>query len=212
MANPILYGPGYSTFVRTARLALEEKGVDYDLREFDFIADGMPAEQLARHPFGKVPAFDHDGFGLYETFAICRYVDEAFEGPALQPADARARASMTQVFQIVDNYAYPAMITKVLIQRVIVPKLGGVADEGMIAEGVNEGRTATTELDRLLGGQTYFAGNSVSLADLHLVPVYAYFAMTMEGAPILDAASNLKRWWKTMTGRGSVKKTEPKLG
>ena len=32
---------------------------------------------LARHPFGKVPAFEHDEFALYETQAIMRYVDEA---------------------------------------------------------------------------------------------------------------------------------------
>lgn len=212
MANPILYGPGFSTYVRTARLALEEKGVDYDLEEFDFIADGMPAEQLARHPFGKVPAFRHDDFGLYETLAICRYVDEAFDGPALQPGDTRGRALMTQVFQIVDNYAYPAMITKVLIQRVIVPKLGGASDEAVIAEGVTEGRTATAELDRLLGDQTYFTGDSLSLADLHLIPVYEYFAMTPEGAPVLADAPNLQRWWDAMVRMGSVDKTRPKLG
>lgn len=94
MADPVLYGPNYSTYTRAARLALEEKGVAYDLEEVDFLK-GMPPEQLARHPFAKVPAFEHDGLALYEVCAITRYVDETFAGPALQSSDVRQRARMT---------------------------------------------------------------------------------------------------------------------
>ncbi|WP_245520908.1 glutathione S-transferase N-terminal domain-containing protein, partial [Mesorhizobium sp. M8A.F.Ca.ET.208.01.1.1] len=57
---------------------LEEKGVDYELAPVDiFAADGIPAWYLERHPFGRIPAFEHDGFRLFETGAIARYVDEA---------------------------------------------------------------------------------------------------------------------------------------
>ena len=76
MATVTLHGPGFSTYTRSARLALEEKGVEYELDEINFIADGMPAEQIARHPFGKVPALTHDGFVVYEVCAIGRYVDD----------------------------------------------------------------------------------------------------------------------------------------
>ena len=62
MSKPILYGPAYSTYTRSARLAMEEKGVDYDLVEVDFLQGPMPAEQIERHPFARVPAFEHDGF------------------------------------------------------------------------------------------------------------------------------------------------------
>jgi len=47
---------------------------------------------LARQPFGKVPAFAHDGFALYETQAILHHVDEVFAGNGLQPSDAKRRA------------------------------------------------------------------------------------------------------------------------
>ena len=79
MAKPILYGPGYSTYTRAARLAMEEKGVDYELVEVDFISGGFSDEYLERQPFAKVPAFEHDGLELYETPAILRYIDEAFD-------------------------------------------------------------------------------------------------------------------------------------
>lgn len=95
MAKPVIYGPAYSTYARTVRLALEEKGADYDLVEVDILSGvNQTPEHLARHPFGKVPAFEHDGLALYETDAIIRYVNEAFRGTDLVPSDAAGRARM----------------------------------------------------------------------------------------------------------------------
>ena len=101
---------------------------------------GHDAAHLARQPWGKVPAFEHDGFGLFETFAIARYVDEAFPGPSLQPADVKARARMTQICGVVDSYGYGAMVGKVFWQEVIVPMQGGTPDADIIAAGHAEAR------------------------------------------------------------------------
>ena len=128
MSKPTLYGPAFSTYVRSARLALEEKGVDYDLVEIDFLQGPMPAEQIERHPFARVPAFEHDGFQLYETTAICRYVDEAFDGPSLQPGNVQERARMNQIISILDNYTYPCTVGQLVIQRLVMPMLGNDPD------------------------------------------------------------------------------------
>ncbi len=107
MARPIVYGARYSAYVRIVLLTLIEKGVAHDVVEVDVFAEGgPPAEHLVRHPFGKIPAFAHDGVQLYEAAAIARYVDEAFPGPALQPADPRVRARMAQAIGLLDSYAY----------------------------------------------------------------------------------------------------------
>src|ERR1041385_6789127 len=104
MTKPILYGADYSVYVRIARMALEEKGVGYDLVPLDiFAAEGIPAWYLELHPFGRIPAFEHDGFRLFETGAIARYIDEAFPGPILMPREAKTRARVNQVMSIVDN-------------------------------------------------------------------------------------------------------------
>jgi glutathione S-transferase len=90
--KPRLYGADYSVYVRDARLALLEKGVDHELVPVDIFAEGGPPAWYGDlHPFGKIPAFEHDGFRLFETSAIARYVDEAFDGPALQPSEPPAR-------------------------------------------------------------------------------------------------------------------------
>jgi glutathione S-transferase len=92
MSDPVLFGAAYSVYVRTVRLALAERCVPYRLVEIDIFApEGPPADYAARHPFNRIPAFEHDGFRLYETGAIARYVDEAFPGPSLVPDDVRAR-------------------------------------------------------------------------------------------------------------------------
>lgn len=94
-AQPVLYGLPRSVYTRIARLALAEKDVDYAFEEVEIFGPaGVSPEHLQRHPFGRIPVLAHDGLMIHETAAIARYVDEAFPGPALQPADARARARM----------------------------------------------------------------------------------------------------------------------
>jgi glutathione S-transferase len=213
MSKPIVYGPGYSTYARTVRLALEEKGVDYDLVEVDLIAGATKTpEHLARQPFGKVPAFEHDGFELYETDAITRYIDAAFPGPDLEPADAKSRARMAQAIGIIGGYAYPCMIGQIFIQRAVMPMIGNSPDEAAIAAAVPQAETCIEALEKLLDGNDYLAGDRLSLADLLLIPVYDYIAQTPEGEKLLAGAPNLRRWWDGVRTRESVASTRPKLG
>jgi glutathione S-transferase len=213
MAKPVVYGPGYSTFVRTARLALEEKGAEYDLVEVDLLTGaGQSAEHLARHPFGKVPAFEHDGFAFYETDAIARYVDETFPGTALVPADARSRARMNQAMSVLASYAYPCLISQIFMQRAVMPMIGNAPDEAAIAAALPKAETALGALEQLIDGNRYLAGDRLSLADLLLIPIYDYVRQTPEGEKLLEATPNLRRWWDEVRTRPSVEKTKPALG
>ena len=214
MSNPIVYGPSYSTYVRTARLALEEKGVAYDLKEVDLMkGECQMPDHLARQPFAKVPAFQQNGFGLYETSAIARYIDEAFPGPKLQPADAKKRARMAQIVSIVDSYGYGCFIGKVVWQRVVVPMQGGKPDETVIKDSLPHAEKTVAALEALADDQgPYLCGSEISLADLHLGPVIAYFNGTPEGQKLMAGAPKLSRWWKAFSARPSVARTEPKFG
>ena len=213
MAKPVIYGPGYSTFARTVRLALEEKGADYELVEVDLLSGaGQSAEHLARHPFGKVPAFEHDGFALYETDAIVRYVDESFPGTDLVPADARSRARMNQAMSVLASYAYPCLIGQIFMQRAVMPMIGNASDEAAIAAALPNAETALGALEQLIDRNRYLAGERLSLADLLLIPIYDYVRQTPEGEKLLQATPNLRRWWDEVRTRPSVEKTRPALG
>src|SRR2546430_7338943 len=74
---------------------------------------------LSRHPFAKIPAFEHDGFQLYETQAILRYIDEGFPVAPLQSTDLHQFSRMNQIMGIVDAYAWPSIAAGILVNREI---------------------------------------------------------------------------------------------
>jgi glutathione S-transferase len=212
MSEPTLYGPAYSTYARAARLALEEKGVPYKLVEVDILKGaGQAPEHLGRHPYGKVPVFEHDGFTVYETGAIERYIDDSLPGAKLQPADPKQRARMNQIIAFVDNYVYAPATLGVAVQRLVKPLLGEKADEAMIAKSVKEAEKALGEIEKLIGTNAYLAGPALSLADLHLAPIMDYFSMTPEGEKTLRKLPKLSEWWAKMKDRPSMAKTAPKF-
>ena len=212
MGDPVLYGLSRSVYTRIVRLALEEKGVRYTLEEVEiFDPLGAPAEHLARHPFGRIPAFAHDGFTLYETGAITRYVDEAFVGSRLQPQAAQARARMNQVIGIVDSYCYRPMIWGVFVARVVAPAEDMQPDEKRVAESLSKARTCCRALEEILGSKRYFSGDELTLADLHALPVLLYFSVAREGAETVSAHPRLRAWLDNMAARPSVQRTKGKF-
>lgn len=205
MSKPIVYGPSFSTYVRSARLALAEKGVEHALVEVDVLkgAHTQP-EHLARHPFGKVPALEHDGACLYETSAILRYIDEAFDGPSLLPGTPSVRARLNTIVSVVDNYGYQPCVHGLFIPIVLVPSLGGQVDTAKVEASKAPAAAFVAELERLLGTASCFGGDEVTLADLHALPVLTYLGATAEGREILLAAPRLQVWMNHMSERPSA--------
>ena len=161
--------PG-SPFGRAVLAALVEKGAPYRLAP---VAPGAlkSPEHLARHPFGRVPVLEHDGFLLYETQAILRYLDRVLPQPALTPSDPKRAARMDQVMNVNDWYLFHNVANVIVFHRVIGPRVMGlVPDEAAIAAAMPKALTVFNELAHLLGEKPYFAGDSLSLADLMLAP------------------------------------------
>jgi glutathione S-transferase len=210
MRKPLVFGADYSVYVRTVRLTLEEKGIAYDLVPVDVFAEnGPPPEYLKRQPFGRIPAFEHDGFRLYETGAITRYIDESFEGPALQAADLRHRARVNQIISITDGYVYPTLVWAIYVERVSKPSRGGVADEMRIAAALPKAVTCLTAIADLMGDAPWLGGSALTLADLHAAPMFEYFLMAQEGREMIKNHPNLASWWSRMAARPSMWHTKP---
>ena len=207
MSKPTLYGPAYSTYTRSVRLALVEKGVDYNLVEVDFLTGSMPADQVERHPFARVPAFAHDGFEIYEVTAIERYIDEAFDGPALQPEAVKERARMNQIISIIDSYTYSCTVGQLVIQRIVMPMLGEQSDEDAISAAMPEISKCMGVIAGLLGAGKFLVNDRVTLADLHLAPIFDYFQSTPDSDSILQEHPGLRSWWAEMSERESMNKT-----
>ena len=213
MSKPTVHGINFSTYVRSVRAALIEKGVDYELDQVNILdgAAGSP-DHLARHPFGKIPAFTHDGTTIYETSAILRYIDNVFPGPSLQPSDPKQAARSDQVIGIVDSYGYGAILGKLVWQRMVTPMLGGVPDDVVVIEAMPRVKLCIAEFARLLGDRAWFGGSEVSIGDLMLAPVFAYMMGTDEGQEVAGHHANLKAWFDRISARPSMATTQPVFG
>jgi glutathione S-transferase len=167
------------------------------------------AAYLALHPFGRVPAIEHDGFRLYETQAILRYIDAVFPEPALQPKDPKAAARMNQIIGINDWYLFPDVCRVIVFQRIVAPAIFGQApDEAVIAQAAPKVPTCIGELNRLLGDAPFLAGEQLSLADLILAPQLDYLFATPEGRAAMQGTA-LDSWLARMNARASMQATLP---
>src|SRR5271154_5671051 len=145
MARPIVYGAAVSPYVWSVRLALAEKGVTHELVSVE-PSEFRSEAHLARHPFGKIPAFEHDEFMLYETQAIMRYVDEAFAAAPLQPIELHPFSRMNQIMGIVDAYMTPCLLFGVLYQRFVAPLLGHPTDEAKVQAALPQVKSCLEEI------------------------------------------------------------------
>jgi glutathione S-transferase len=198
--------PG-SPYGRAVFAMLEEKGVPYRLAPVAL--DTRKSEpHISRHPFGRVPVLEHDGYWLYETQAILRYLDRVLPEPALTPADPQAAGRMDQVMNVNDWYLFQGVANVIVFQRVIKSKLmGQPADEAVVAEAMPRAHTVINELSRLLDGQSYFAGEQVSLADILVAPQLDFLSVTPEWPVLAATADNLNAWLARMTARASFQAT-----
>ena len=208
MTRPIVYGAAMSPYVWSVRLTLAEKGVAHDLVSVG-IDEFKSEAHLARHPFGKIPAFEHDGFVLYETQAIMRYVDEAFPSAPLQPIEVHPFARMNQIMGVVDNYLTPCLLADVIFQRMVAPLLGRATDETAVSAALPKVRHCLGEIARLAGDQEFLAGDTVTLADLMAIPQISYFKKFPEGTAQLAELPALAAWVNRMEVRQSVQVTRP---
>jgi len=200
-----LFGFAASVYVRSVRLALEEKRLAYELVEVNPFAEGGPPDWYrALHPFGRIPALRHGGVELFESDAILRYLEAEFPERPLTPTAPQAVARMTQVMRIMDSYAYPAMVWTLFVALARGREQGRLPME----EGLAQSRLVLDTLDRLMPPDADFlVGDAVTLADTHALPMMIYLAETGPGRAMLADTPRLSAWLERMRARPSAAAT-----
>ncbi len=209
MAKITLWGFNNSTYVRTVRMLLAEKGVsDYEQVPVNVLA-GEPKqpEHLKRHPFGKVPVVDIDGFRLIETPAILRYLDAVLPGKKVVPSEPKAGARSDMTVCMLDSYGYGALLGGVVAYHLFPDFVGG-KNEAMHHQGIETGKLTVNEIMKLKGEDAFIAGPEASIADFYLAPIFAYITMTPHKDEFL-ALSGVKAWWDKVSVLPSFTATEP---
>jgi glutathione S-transferase len=196
-----------SPFLGSVLLALEERHAEYEFMPLG-LGDQRREPHLTRQPFGRMSAMEHDGFALYETQAILRYLAEVFPGESLIPETVQGRARMNQLMGINDCYFFPKVSAVLVWERLVKPRVAvQPSDEAAIESSKPIAETCVRAIEKLMAGQKYLVGDRLSLADLHLAPQLYYFAMTPEGARILEQHPSVAQWVERMKQRPSMKKT-----
>ena len=208
MSSIKVYGIPGSPFLRSVEIGLREKAVEYELEAMS-PADMRTAQHLEKHPFGRIPIFEHLGFRLYETQAILRYLDEIFPNPPLMPGNPKARARVNQVIGIIECYFFPKASAPIAFNRIIGPRLLGLpSNEEAIAEAMPMARTCFSTLDGILGEQPFFSGESMSIADIMLAAQLDLLLDTPEGTALIKG-TQLEPWLDRMRTRPSFVETQP---
>jgi glutathione S-transferase len=193
---PRIHGFMISTWTRTACMTCLEKGLEYELVP---LARGS-AEHAAMHPFSRMPILEHNGRFISESLAVTGYLDEAFDGPALQPADVAGRTLMREWLSRCGDYVFGDVVRRIPRDR------APTEDELATARAVLE------RVDSLVGSRQWLVGDGVTLADLYLAP---QVSNAREKAPeLLDSLGALNGWLARVRERESFRLTEynpPKL-
>ncbi|MQP65695.1 maleylacetoacetate isomerase [Niveispirillum sp. SYP-B3756] len=167
-----LYTYFRSSAAYRVRIALALKGLDYDSVPVHLVKDGGQQHQpayLAINPQGLVPALEtDDGALLTQSLAIIEYLDETHPTPPLLPADALGRAQVRAMAQVVACDIHPLNNSGVISRLRREQGLDDAAVTRWMHHWMGRGFTA---LERLVSPQGAFChGDSVTLADLYLVP------------------------------------------
>jgi glutathione S-transferase len=199
-----LYSGPLSLFTAKVRIALDEKGLPYELVSVPFgRAQGYSPKHpdvLALNPKGQVPVLVDGPLALYDSTVILEYLEDRHPSPALHPRDPAARARVRQLEGAADEILFPLVFE--LIQEVFYEPAGG-RDEARIARARDAIARHYVGLEGRLGDQAHLAGD-FSVADIGYFLTIT-FATTL-GAPLDDATPRLQAWYDRVRARPSVMK------
>jgi len=204
--QPLLHGWLFSPYLRAARIALKEKGVGYRLNELTPVSLASE-EGRALTPFGRIPVFEHDGLRLFETQAILAYIDDAFSGPALRPANPAGRAEVTMLLALAAHHFYPSGVMGVFFQEVYVPANGGRADPSVVEAALADARPFLSFVENRLNAGAV-VGSDFTLADGLIGAMMHNFALAPSGVERLAAFPRLANWLGRIADRPSFRSTE----
>ena len=193
MTKVKVYGHPMSTCTRKVFTTLIENNIDYDFELVDLMvgAHKQPA-YTALQPFGQIPVLQDGDFRMYESRAICRYLDEKFNGKLI-PKDLQTKARMEQWISVeTSNFTPHAM--KFVFHHI----LNYAQDEKVLEFAKMKATEALGIMDAHLAKNKYFAGDQFTLADVGFMPYFQASQMT----PVKDliaAQPNVTKWWKSVS-------------
>jgi glutathione S-transferase len=198
-----LHGSTGSTCTRRVALIAKERNIPYEFIPVNMsVAEHKQPPHLQHQPFGQVPFIvQEDGFELFESRAIGRYLTTFGSGPQLIPTEPKAYAKFEQAACI--EYAqFDPIAAGITVEKIFKPRYGQATNEKHLEGLIAQFESKLNGYEAILGKQKYLAGDEVTLADLYHLP-YGKWVFVDLGLGDLDKRPNLKRWWNDISSRPS---------
>lgn len=205
MAELQIIGGSASNFVWVCRAACAEKGVPYThVRAFPH-----SPEVDAIHPFGKIPVMRHGDVTLCESRAIISYIDRAFAGPPLLPADPAEAARIEQWVSIVCTTIDPLWVRRYIAAHIFPGTPDGSPNRAAIDAALPLMAAQFPVIDRAVARSGHLAGGGFSLADIYLTPILFYMGKFPESGDLLRKHDNLAGYYERHIKRKSIADATP---
>ena len=216
-------------------LALMEKGVAFDSHYLDLLNfDQHKPDYLAINPAGTIPAMTHGDRVLTESTAIMEYVDEAFAGPALMPANPIDRWRVRWWMKFMDQWLAPSFsmigwsvfvgpavrskdpeVLKAAIERIPMPErrvawrkaIYGTFSDAEMAESQRRVAHGIGMLEAALAEREWLGSAAYSLADINGFNLAYALPLSQPHLSNDDLTPHIMRWLRAIYARPAVKAT-----
>jgi glutathione S-transferase len=210
-----------------ARLALAEKGVEFESRLLTLRGDQFDPAYMKLNPNAVVPTLTHDEAVIIESTVIMHYVNDRFPGPALMPADPLARARVHATTKMMDEYVHNCctVLTFATANRQNLLQMSAEALEAELAKSPSRARAeakrqvakhgldapivvdALRQHEKLLGWieraeGPHIAGADYSLADAAATP-YVWRLEMLKLSRLWDRRPRVAAWYERVRQRPS---------
>ncbi len=200
-----IIGAPQSNYVWVVRIACVEKDAPYTL-----VPAAPHSPQVDEiHPFGKIPAMRHGELALCESRAICAYIDHAFAGPPLAPRDSVLGAQTEQWISLVNTAIDPLLVRQYLAAYFFPGTPDGKPNRAVIDAALTKMEHHFAVLDRAVAKTGHLVGESLTLADVNLLPILFYMDKLPESRSMLRRTTQLDAYYRRHMARASVKETTP---
>jgi glutathione S-transferase/RNA polymerase-associated protein len=194
------YDVALSPFAQKVKIALLEKGLDYQTETVNLSAagDGFTAASPRR----EVPALEDEGVAIFDSSIILEYLEEKHPRPPLLPTGAAERARVRMLEEVCDTQF--EAVNWGLTEIVVFRRAEGDRAQAMLGHAAKEIGQLKAWLTGQLGSRPWFNGEAFGYGDIAVFPYLQTASLYKQGP---DAGSPLAGWLDRARARASVQQT-----
>ncbi|PMD16699.1 glutathione S-transferase [Hyaloscypha hepaticicola] len=203
-----LYGSRGSTNTDRVRMTLAEGGfTDYEFVLLNLQkGEQKSKEHLKRHPWGKIPVITTpEGFTLYESRAICKYLATKYSFPLLPSASDVESSALFDQAQSAEMLYFAEPAGRISFEKFVKKFMGLPPNDAVVSDALRSVEMFFDVAERLLHDKDYMAGNDFTLVDIYYIPLIQRLFACGYG-DIIVSREAVRAWWDRCMNRPAIQR------